>query len=118
MECAFCRTDTTLTREHVFPAWLNAYLPTDRPYWILEHDRFVGERTFEVRRPARGLDFTVRAVCAQCNGGWMSRLEGEARPILEPLMTSRELRPLMKDEQLAVGRWATKTAMMMDFTQE
>lgn len=28
----------------------------------------------------------IRAVCHQCNNGWMSRLEAKVRPILEPLM--------------------------------
>ena len=102
----------------MFPAWLDAHLPGDRPYWILEQDRFVGDRPFKVRRPSQGLDFTVRVVCAACNNGWMSALEGDAKPILERLLTNTSLRPLLKEEQLVIGRWATKTAMMMDFTQE
>jgi hypothetical protein len=116
--CAFCLSVRPLTKEHVFPSWLDAHLPGDRAVWILEHDRFGGERPFEVRRPSQGLDFTVRAVCADCNNGWMSALEGEAKPILERLLMSTELQPLWKTEQLLIARWATKTAMMMDFTQE
>ena len=118
MPCAFCRSNSRLTKEHVFPAWLDSHLPGGRPYWVLEQDRFVGERPYQVRRPSQSLDFTVRTVCADCNNGWMSALEVEAKPILERLLTNTNVQPLMKDEQLVAGRWATKTAMMMDFTQE
>lgn len=118
MPCAFCGENARLTNEHVFPAWLNAYLPGDRPYWVLEQDRFVGKRPFEVRRPSQGLDFKVRVVCGRCNHGWMSALEEEAKPILERLLTTTQLQPLLKNEQALIVRWATKTAMMLDFTQE
>jgi hypothetical protein len=116
--CAFCGAGSRLTKEHVFPTWLDAYLPGDRPYWVLEQDRFVGDHPFEVRRPSQGLDFVVKAVCGDCNNGWMSAPEEEAKPILERLLISTKLGPLLKDEQQVIARWATKTAMMLDFTQE
>ena len=63
------------------------------------------------------LDSRVRRVCqVECNGGWMSRLEGEAAPILTPMILAEqptiELRP---EAQLVLARWVLKTALMADF---
>jgi hypothetical protein len=117
MPCVFCGKDRKLSKEHYFPKWLSAYLPGDQPYWVLEQDRF-GEHPFEIRRPSKKLEFTVRVVCETCNNGWMSQMEAQTKPLLEELLTSTTIRPLTKKEQLSIARWATKTAMMIDFTQE
>jgi hypothetical protein len=117
MACVFCGDDARLTKEHVFPAWLDRHLPA-APYWVLEQDRFAGKRPFEVRRRGSGLDFTVRVVCAACNSAWMAALEEEAKPVLERIILTTDPQVLEGDELRVIGRWATKTAMMIDFTQE
>jgi hypothetical protein len=56
----------------------------------------------------------VRAVCRQCNNGWMSELEQETRPLLEPMLHG-ETRILDADRQTLLARWAFKTMTMLEF---
>ena len=65
MPCVFCGRGP-VTNEHVFPRWLNRYLPADRRQ---QQQARYGEEGFDIQRPAIGLDFRVRKVCADCNGG-------------------------------------------------
>jgi len=56
----------------------------------------------------------VRSVCADCNNGWMSALEQEARPILEPLIRSHKLLgPRTRDAEI-LSRWSMKTLMVSE----
>jgi hypothetical protein len=106
--CAFCgSTKKPRGREHVFANWLNN----------------IGLESYQVqyragrlnRVPRRwtteGFTATVRAVCDDCNHGWLSDLETEARPVLTPLILgeSRELSP---DDQRLIAAWSCKTALV------
>jgi hypothetical protein len=55
---------------------------------------------------------TVRVVCSTCNSGWMSRLEGEVRPALTPLLVadSVEVEPISAS---VIARWCVKTALVL-----
>jgi hypothetical protein len=53
----------------------------------------------------------VKEVCVDCNGGWMSRLEKAAKPILEKLLFGPP-QPLSLQEIQLFKRWAIKTAMV------
>ena len=52
-------------------------------------------------------------VCHQCNSGWMSQLEHQTRSTLAPMITGSDL-SLDNDHQIAVSKWAYKTAMIFD----
>jgi hypothetical protein len=61
--------------------------------------------------PAR----TEGRVCSKCNNGWMSALESVAMPILKPLIEGTANLYACKGEEAAiVGRWAAKTAYMLN----
>jgi len=113
--CVFCGGSPT-TNEHVFPTWLERFLPQDRRQ-RLELTRY-GEDGYDVAVDKIGLDIRVNKVCAPCNNGWMSRLEFDSIDVLTPLITGLddvELLSLRQQRQIAL--WATKTAMMIDQTQ-
>ena len=57
--------------------------------------------------------FKVPVVCAACNNGWMSQLELDVRPHLEPMVRG-EVIELDASAQEVVTRWAIKTAFMFD----
>src|SRR5207249_3516229 len=58
----------------------------------------------------------TRFVCERCNHGWMSDLEGAARPILEPSI--RHERCLFtRTAQLIGATWAFKTCLVFQGTQ-
>lgn len=110
----FCGS-SPITREHIFPIWLNRYLPEDRVQH-LEQTRY-GDDGFDRQRRSIGLDFTVRKVCPGCNNEWMSRLETDTIPVLHPLISNLEVQLLTTTQQRKVALWAVKTSMMLDQTQ-
>jgi hypothetical protein len=114
MSCVFCG-GSPVTKEHIFPQWLNHYLPPGRQQ--LEQARY-GLGAFDVTRRSVGLDFTVKKVCARCNNGWMSELEASAKEALEPLIIRQELAFISLRRQRQIALWATKTAMMADQSQQ
>lgn len=114
MPCVFC-DGSPVTKEHVFPQWLNQYLPPGRQQ--TEQARY-GAGAFDVTRQSVGLDFTVKKVCASCNNGWMSQLEDSSKDALEPLIIQQDLDLISLQQQRQIALWATKTAMMADQVQQ
>jgi hypothetical protein len=88
--CIFCNA-IGVTVEHVWPKWLRAFVPAT----ATSHNFLTGLihrtrpdrelRTWAGDPQSRG----VKAVCQGCNGGWMSRLEERAKPILLPLLAGQ-----------------------------
>lgn len=76
-ECLSCGA-TPLSREHVIPGWLSHRMGVqdDRVQAEQGHFRWPAGRTTADRgSPFKLGSMVVRAVCASCNNGWMSRLE-------------------------------------------
>lgn len=115
MPCIFCGR-SAVTNEHVFPRWLDRYLPPGRQQQ-LEQARY-GRSGFDITRPSVGLDFRVRKVCGPCNNGWMSLLEEDSMEALHPLISGLDLQLVNLRRQRQIALWATKTAMIADQTQD
>lgn len=74
--------------------------------------------TLEVRnRQGSTAKKTVRAVCPDCNHGWMKDLEEEARPILEPLMLGVPVSLLPPGREL-LARWITMKLLVGEHAQQ
>ena len=57
--------------------------------------------------------FRLKKICEGCNNGWMSRLEGRAKPLMLSLMKrARSLPDLDGEECRILARWAGKTAII------
>jgi hypothetical protein len=70
--------------------------------------------TVTTTHKASVLNIITRAVCRDCNTGWMSRLETEAKPVILALNeAAREGTALLlaRPQARVVARWAQKTAM-------
>jgi hypothetical protein len=50
-------------------------------------------------------------VCAECNNGWLSQLEGAAKPIIAPLIRG-ESRRLPYEDQALIAAWTCKTGLV------
>ena len=104
--CAFCgSTKRPRGREHVFADWLNS---------IGFEAGQVEVHTGWLNRVARrwtteGFTATVRAVCDGCNHGWLSQLEGGAKPVLTPFILGQS-RELSADDERLIVAGACKTA--------
>jgi hypothetical protein len=109
--CAFCG-GPGLTGEHVWPEWIERLLPGAGDFTLSRSStRRPGVRTWSTR----SLDVRVKQICCGCNTGWMSDLEGAARPLLAPMIRGEPTSVGVSVQQV-VATWATKTAMMLCYT--
>lgn len=95
--------------EDAWPKWLTAHFVGD------EHATAQFERLGRALRRWKQLrpELTVRCVCVSCNNGWMSDLENETKPLLEPMMRGeRTLLDLATQARLTL--WLVKTAMVLE----
>jgi hypothetical protein len=76
------------------------------------------EQTFGRNPPVTygGKYLKARCVCEKCNGGWMSRLESSAKPILEPMIHDSSS-VIDYVQQSVIAAWAIKTAMVFECTK-
>jgi len=72
-----------------------------------------GLQTRDVKFSTPPFNQVVRAVCAPCNGGWMSSIEADAKPILQDLIYARG-RTLDLGEQRKLASWAFLKACVFD----
>lgn len=109
--CVFCgSTAGKLTKEHVFPNWISELFGRD-PGGTAELIKSDGSvQSF----PAVVFQQQVRAVCKQCNEGWMSHLELSVKGFLGPMLLEGRQTTLSEADQNKLATWAVKTAMMMD----
>jgi hypothetical protein len=81
--------------------------PLTYVYELVRDQRLDAERGYE----KSAYSVTTGMVRAQCNNGWMSRLEDRGKPFLEPMVHGRR-RMLRQGEQRTLAAWALKTAIM------
>ena len=114
MPCVFCQRDGPLTAEHVFPQWPRSHLEDAsgsrgvHTRWIVREGESEPD---EQTRPGKPATLTVRSVCAECNSGWMSRLEGDAKPYLESMIRGSR-REYHSTGRTLIARWFVKTALV------
>jgi len=111
-------TDVGRSREHILAQWLADEV--EQPDLTLKQYRHSEDRTEnELLRSHDLRSFVIKNVCATCNNGWMSRLEGRAKPLLLDLMNMRaSLLQLSSDDRTTLSAWAIKTAFMIASAQQ
>jgi hypothetical protein len=115
--CGIELTGEVATLEHALPQWLakEIEMPGVRLRHFLHDDR-KSENT-----PLRSHllnTFGSKKVCRDCNNGWMSRLESEAKPLILGLMHQKtHLLGLTDEARVTLSRWAVKTAFMISVVQ-
>lgn len=119
-KCIFCGKPGDISKEHVFGLWLREFFPRDKhtthksvyTAWL---DESGSHTPAEKRDRLQGHvgSKSLKVVCRQCNGGWLSQLEESVRPTLVPLITG-ERRNLTEIEQVLLATWATKIAMVAE----
>lgn len=116
--CTVPLTNENISREHILPEWLAPEV--HQPELSLKqyrHDE--DKREDELLRSHDLGSFVIKNVCRDCNNGWMSNLEGRAKPILLGLMDMKtSLLQLSEDERSVISAWAIKTAFMIASAQK
>lgn len=106
--CIFCGAGS-LTREDAWPLWLMKSLYTNLS-GIMEAQQ--GEKEL---KPWRTKDpkLQIKCVCKSCNNGWMSSLEGQAKPTIESLVTTDSIL-IDSQAQKILSAWSIKNAMVFE----
>ncbi len=108
--CVFCGA-APVTAEHIFPEWLQEWSGSSD--WGGDP---IGEHSVSLDSNRKSYDAppftaTLRAVCATCNNGWMSRLESLVKPQLRQIILGKP-REVEAFFQPALAAWVYKTTMM------
>src|SRR5579883_3043438 len=119
--CLFCgrvlppkRIKNAKSDEHIIPQWLMDHLglrtmPVTGMRWDVPSRQVIEHKQHAVRK------FVSVGVCAGCNGGWMSQLENQAKPLLTRLIADpNELPKLTEQERYVIARWTLKTAAALN----
>lgn len=115
--CTVPLTNDNISREHILPEWAAAEV--HQPELSLKQYRHNEDtREDQLLRSHDLGSFAIKNVCERCNNGWMSNLEGSAKPILLGLMnTNTSLLQLEPGERSIISAWAIKTAFMIASAQ-
>jgi hypothetical protein len=119
--CVFCGKPGA-TKGHVWPKWMLKVLPNKANQRINVQGFY---RTFQpaptkttplnrVLRQGRGGTQKTRNTCLKCNGGWMSVIEGNAKPTLERLIKG-EYFQLSANEQQKIAALISLVTMRGEF---
>jgi hypothetical protein len=104
-QCVLClRGDRPMTREHVFARWLVRQVHGGR---LTASPR--GRATPSSTEAAR-ISRVIATVCAECNAGWMSALEGSFR---RAVFGRPRVGALQAADRVTISRWFTKTAVLL-----
>ena len=115
--CVFCGQTRRLTNEHVWPKWVSECL-CERFGRFMHYTRRV-TATDDATTPTgtyRYLNVTAKAVCRDCNGGWLSGFENQIKPLAAPLIIGEPTvaLALAPESQALLAAWAYKMAMLLD----
>jgi len=129
-ECIFCGAWENLTGEHVFAEWLAPYLPKigrtghtatktlrvldASSLKVIRDTHFARKGTLHKRGPLKNQ--TLKIVCARCNTGWMSMLQGQVKPILLPILEGGWPGEIAAWERRILAAWAAMFTMVVEFS--
>jgi len=82
--CMFCCGKAS-TREDVWPIWLMKRFPVSDTARIDAERRGRNLGNWPTTKPR----LRVKWLCRSCNNGWMSRLENEAKPVIESILDDK-----------------------------
>jgi hypothetical protein len=105
--CFFC-SSTADSLEVAWPRWLTGQFRGTQPS-DAHLERGKETRSWSVLQP----ELTVRCVCRSCNNGWMSQLESQTKPLLQPLLMG-EHSSLDPADQAILALWCMKPAMVLE----
>jgi hypothetical protein len=124
-KCIFCK-GTPISREHVFAAWMEPYLPDpkgDHPHNLRLTRIHAGKfepgkvSSGQFNRPGPMRSKKLKVACEPCNNGWMSVLQKTAKPILLPFILG-EWPHLASAEQQILAAWITMFVMVLEKSLE
>jgi len=95
----------------VWPAWFSRLFPEGGTFRV-ESSR---DGTPQAAWEQQSIDLVAKRVCGSCNSGWLSGIESDARPILEPLIRGQAVF-LPREHVVTLARWATRFSLVLDLS--
>lgn len=108
--CVFCG-GSPVTREHHPPQWVLAAYPK-KNYIGGYESRMKNSEWTDHGGLKKNLQIVVKSVCANCNNGWMAKIEDLTKPILEPMIRGESVR-LKWFDQVVLATWFVKSALTL-----
>jgi hypothetical protein len=118
-KCIFCE-GRPLSKEHVWADWFRNYIPrTQREHRVSTELLHPTEatQTVVIRRQGDTHSRTVKCVCIPCNNEWMSQLQEQAKPLIEPMLLGKPVR-FHRKAQTVLSAWAAMTVMCAEYINE
>ena len=108
--CIFCGQQNPSSNEDALPLWIQraalARDPTAEMFceW--------GARTWRVRiTDKKSNAIIVNRVCRPCNNGWMSALETQVEPFIEPAIFEERVVTWTRTQQRVIATWIAKAVV-------
>ena len=121
-QCIFCgppKPPNRMSDEHFWSDWMGDLLPKGnrvtltRQIFSWAHHTTPREAS-GAQRQQRLSSKKFPVVCRNCNSGWMSRLEDQVRPFLEPMIQGR-FAALNADRQRLLAEWLALKTFVFDY---
>lgn len=115
--CIFCNNYVD-SKEHVWPTWMHELLDGNpmgkyNRQTINRHPSGAEEVSGPTGKPGNVFNIQVRAVCRQCNNGWMSIKEGEVKPFLELMVAGTPVTITSAQVEL-LAKWCALKFIVME----
>jgi hypothetical protein len=107
-KCRFCQSAAN-SLEDVWPHWIVDQFRQAEPTEMHAERHGTTLTPWRMHQP----QLAMRCVCQPCNNGWMSQLEAQAKPYLQPLLMGQP-RVLNNIAQTTIALWSVKTAMVLE----
>jgi hypothetical protein len=122
--CVFCG-GTPISREHIWPDWLQPYIPKKTKSWAHIASHRLADTSFNdnspsafrvVRKSGPGdvRSQRLKVTCIPCNTGWISQIDESVKPLFLALADGR-WGYFSSEHRRILGTWATRFAMVFEF---
>ena len=107
-KCIFCNNKAS-TREDAWPLWLMKRFPASNTSYMDAERGGHKLGSWPMAKPG----LRVKWLCANCNNGWMSRIESKTKPVLISILDDK-LNAMDSSSQTTLACWAVRTSMVLE----
>jgi len=111
-QCAFCPSTASLTGEHLRSDWVNKLLEGKTHNYVI-YQRSYGTEPTQWRD--KRLNLKANVVCSDCNSGWMSQLDNEAKLTLQDIILHDSPVCLLPQGLAAIAAYMMKCSLVADY---
>jgi hypothetical protein len=111
--CVFCHARADITGEHVWSKWFSNMLGA-KIYTVVRKD---AEGNAKIWKSGK-LDSKSKVVCAKCNNGWMSELEGKTKLVIQHMAVSCEPTKLSRSDNTTIAEFSFLKAVIADHSHD